>query len=1032
MKIKVFIIFMLLATVGSVFALDATKPTNQSLIGTWPALLRETRQAVNDGAIPVATTSQAGKVKPDGVTILVEPDGTISSTGGVGSIGPQGPIGPAGPTGPAGPQGVQGIAGPGFDLKGDWLVGFSYEANDYVQYQGSSYVAVDSSTGVIPGTNALKWMLSAQKGTTGATGATGAQGIQGLIGPAGSVGATGATGATGVAGPKGDKGDQGTAGIGFDSAKLTTFTNMSTSVAAAPATYATAAQGTKADTASTRVFDLSDYASLQTAVDAVSAAGGGTVLNTRGAMINISSTFVPKNKVKVDLNGGVLKWTGAASGVMVENDITTYGVKSTGMFNGHLDPGGNVVTLFKFHSVRNSYYGRLNLISGGSNLVFMHLLADAQVNDPSDSTRNTNDNEFGPFSSDGNTFVPVIKQALILEGFNDGGNWRGVTVNQFTGPWKFFTYEKGYSFKQYCDSNKFTGRHTITLAHATVPGTCVVFNDSATPDQPIDVWGEHIDHLSCETWYPALAGQKAVEINHAGGITIDYLGNDRVSQGTWPVDMITDNYSQGHAITYVEGAPNYKVKQYIKGEMAINGSGNGITFPDATKQTTAAVVGPATNSADYVPQWDGANSKTLKNGYAVSSSGGASKVLLTDSNGSTVLKSSDATVSFTLQNDTSTANRFPAINVRNFLNGTAGFPGVNFYNNGGTASTPTATGSGTTLGGMYAHGYGDNAEKLGGKAYFLTTGSFTNANQRTSFALDVGTDGSNGAPTNRMLIGHDGVMTFTGTPTFSGTGVFSSTLRATRLGAGLATTPSYALDIYDSTVLGSALNNTVLLSQISGNTNTSSLRNRQWIVRDTDASTGWDKTTWHDALSVDSSFATPRTDTRTWFERDPSGETFAWGSQATTSMTLTKAGNLTVPGAVTSGSIPSPGAIGGTTPAAITGTTITATGNLTISGTINNPASAVDTDATIDTAATPVAIFTSSTTTTLTASNVVAGRCFSAIITSTSGGAISFAGFTPRWMDGSAPGSITATKTTAITCMGTGANTADCIDKENY
>lgn len=111
---------------------------------------------------------------------------------------------------------------------------------------------------------------------------------------------------------------------------------------------------------------------------------------------------------------------------------------------------------------------------------------------------------------------------------------------------------------------------------------------------------------------------------------------------------------------------------------------------------------------------------------------------------------------------------------------------------------------------------------------------------------------------------------------------------------------------------------------------------------------------------------------------------------------------------------------------------VTISGNLSVSGTVNNPASAVDTDATVDTAATSVAIFTSSTTTTLTASNVVAGRCFTAIITSTSGGAISFAGFTPRWMDGSAPGSITATKKTAITCMGTGANTADCIDKENY
>jgi hypothetical protein len=33
------------------------------------------------------------------------------------------------------------------------------------------------------------------------------------------------------------------------------------------------------------------------------------------------------------------------------------------------------------------------------------------------------------------------------------------------------------------------------------------------------------------------------------------------------------------------------------------------------------VVGPATNTADYLPQWNGADSKTLKNGLAVPAGG---------------------------------------------------------------------------------------------------------------------------------------------------------------------------------------------------------------------------------------------------------------------------------------------------------------------------------------------------------------------------------------------------------------------------
>jgi hypothetical protein len=42
------------------------------------------------------------------------------------------------------------------------------------------------------------------------------------------------------------------------------------------------------------------------------------------------------------------------------------------------------------------------------------------------------------------------------------------------------------------------------------------------------------------------------------------------------------------------------------------------------------VVGPATNSADYVPQWNGADSKTLKNGFAVGI--GANNLVQLDAN----------------------------------------------------------------------------------------------------------------------------------------------------------------------------------------------------------------------------------------------------------------------------------------------------------------------------------------------------------------------------------------------------------------
>lgn len=113
------------------------------------------------------------------------------------------------------------------------------------------------------------------------------------------------------------------------------------------------------------------------------------------------------------------------------------------------------------------------------------------------------------------------------------------------------------------------------------------------------------------------------------------------------------------------------------------------------------------------------------------------------------------------------------------------------------------------------------------------------------------------------------------------------------------------------------------------------------------------------------------------------------------------------------------------------GDSVSITGNLTVSGTINNPASATTTSTTVDTLATPVALISSASTTSLTLNNVVAGRCFSIIMRSTSGGAISTSGATLEHMDGS-PASITAGSCTDLVCMGVASGKAHCVKKENY
>lgn len=97
------------------------------------------------------------------------------------SIGAQGP---AGPQGPAGAQGVQGPAGvSGLTARGVYNGATAYVVNDFVTYNGSSYVNILACTGVLP-TNTTNWVLYVAQGPAGPTGSTGPAGVQG---PAGSL-----------------------------------------------------------------------------------------------------------------------------------------------------------------------------------------------------------------------------------------------------------------------------------------------------------------------------------------------------------------------------------------------------------------------------------------------------------------------------------------------------------------------------------------------------------------------------------------------------------------------------------------------------------------------------------------------------------------------------------------------------------------------------------------------------------------------------------------------------------------------------
>lgn len=87
---------------------------------------------------------------------------------------------------------------------------------------------------------------------------------------------------------------------------------------------------------------------------------------------------------------------------------------------------------------------------------------------------------------------------------------------------------------------------------------------------------------------------------------------------------ITDNAAAiaGKAAT----SHNHDDRYYTETELSNSGGGSAVHWDNVTNKPALGagdVAGPATNTDDYVPQWNGADSKTLKDGFPISAAGKA-------------------------------------------------------------------------------------------------------------------------------------------------------------------------------------------------------------------------------------------------------------------------------------------------------------------------------------------------------------------------------------------------------------------------
>jgi hypothetical protein len=109
---------------------------------------------------------------PQGIQGVPGPQGPAGQDGQTGQTGPQGQTGDTGATGPEGPPGAGVI-----NWRGDFSYATSYDQNDAVRYNGSSYICTYQHTAYnYPDSNSY-FDLMAQKGDQGPAGQDGSSGI---------------------------------------------------------------------------------------------------------------------------------------------------------------------------------------------------------------------------------------------------------------------------------------------------------------------------------------------------------------------------------------------------------------------------------------------------------------------------------------------------------------------------------------------------------------------------------------------------------------------------------------------------------------------------------------------------------------------------------------------------------------------------------------------------------------------------------------------------------------------------------------
>lgn len=183
--------------------------------------------------------------------------------------------------------------------------------------------------------------------------------------------------------------------------------------------------------------------------------------------------------------------------------------------------------------------------------------------------------------------------------------------------------------------------------------------------------------------------------------------------------------------------------------------GAGLSITDGVLAATGGsgtgdVIGPATNTADYIPQWNGSNSKTLKDGLAVAATATANAIAQRNASGEVIAANTVATGKTPLATDGSAASltNFPTLN----------------QSTTGNAATATALATARTIFGVSFDGSANIGTRSGNTTEMATVSGTKTTNKQLAF------DASGNVVASASDIGAGGSMTYPGAGVANSTG----------------------------------------------------------------------------------------------------------------------------------------------------------------------------------------------------------------------------------------------------------------------